>query len=121
MKKILLLLCLSIAGCNDYEYAVGSGENSPPVIDAEHIDELTSIEAFTGSSTTISILASDKDGDALVYSLLDNPDWVSMDGNVLTMKPLPGDVGTYQFKIIVSDGTASTEVNVSLTIQILMA
>ncbi|HDY8067688.1 TPA: hypothetical protein RQK90_004801, partial [Vibrio vulnificus] len=116
MKKLLLPLCLSILGCNN-DQSAEQDNNHPPVLDSVNREELSLVKVLTGRTTTISVLASDKDDDLLTYFLLDNPDWVSIDNNVLTIKPLSENLGTYQFKIIISDGTASTAVNVSLTVQ----
>ncbi|WP_207224052.1 hypothetical protein, partial [Vibrio vulnificus] len=72
MKKLLLPLCLSIAGCNDYNEYITKNNHAPT------IEALSTIKAVAGKTTKVSVTATDKDGDTLTYSLVNNPSWVSI-------------------------------------------
>ena len=63
-----------------------------------------------GETRTIDVahLFRDPDNEALTYSLEDAPDFVSIDGTVLTISPGFDDAGTYEVGVVASDGRLSS-------------
>ncbi|MEM7490426.1 MAG: carbohydrate-binding protein, partial [Pseudomonadota bacterium] len=63
-----------------------------------------------GEVKTIDVahLFRDPDLDALTYSLVDAPDFLSLDGTVLTARPDFDDAGTYEIGVVASDGQATS-------------
>ena len=85
---------------------VVEGANHPPVISG---DAATSVTATTNYSFTPA--ASDPDGDSLVFSITNRPEWLAFSTETGTLSGLPGvtQVGSYVNIILsVSDGTASS-------------
>ncbi|MEM8625249.1 MAG: carbohydrate-binding protein [Pseudomonadota bacterium] len=81
---------------------------------------LTGQEVPEGESRTIDVqhLFRDPDGDALSYSLVVAPDFVTIDGAVVTVAPDFDDAGTYEVGVVASDGQASSE-PASITYEVL--
>ncbi len=119
MKRTLLPLCLAITGCNDHEqYAAlidPSLINHAPVIEA-----LPPIKAVAGKTTKIKVVASDKDGDNLTYSIVNSPDWMSIENDVISITPSSEHAGKYTFKVKVSDGALTTQVDAPLVVNLPM-
>ncbi|UXX79906.1 right-handed parallel beta-helix repeat-containing protein [Reichenbachiella carrageenanivorans] len=74
-----------------------------------------------GEATQVNISASDADGDLLSFTIHEAPDFVTLtdhqDGTAqLVISSLPGDEGSYTFEVVVSDGQATDEQVVSLTV-----
>ena len=91
---------------------VGTG-NQPPTIDA-----IPNQTAMVGQQFSFSVSANDANGDSLVYFLDPSAPFganISSTG-VLTWTPNASDVGTVTFPIFVSDGTANTSVDITITV-----
>ncbi len=114
MKRFLLPLCLSIVGCNENKHVSGEVNNAPT------IKALSTINIAAGKSTTIDVIASDKDGDRLTYSLVNNPDWASIQDNIISIAPSHADIGQYVLTVKVSDGSLSAEMNTALNVNLPM-
>ncbi|AUW07457.1 Ig-like domain-containing protein [Vibrio campbellii] len=114
MKRLLLPLCLSIAGCNDYEEYITENNHAPT------IEALSTIKAVAGKTTKVSVTASDKDGDTLTYSLVSNPSWVSIQDNIISIAPSSANAGNHVFKVKVSDGVLTAEVDAALVVNLPM-
>ncbi|YCO02454.1 Ig-like domain-containing protein (plasmid) [Vibrio sp. VNB-15] len=108
MKRLLLPLCLSIAGCNDHDEYITENNHAPT------IEALSTIKAIVGKTTKVSVTATDKDGDALTYTLVNNPSWVSIQDNIISIAPSSAHAGNHVFKVKVSDGALSAEVDAAL-------
>ncbi|MEM6433273.1 MAG: peroxidase family protein [Cyanobacteria bacterium P01_D01_bin.115] len=89
------------------------GPNQAPVFDT-----VAPITATPGQTTTITLAATDPDGDPITYSLQGtNLPNSKLDGNGnLVFEPTPNQVGTYDFTVTASDGTTSVSQTVSLTV-----
>jgi hypothetical protein len=101
-----------IAACGD-DSAPASAATSPPVaanngqplIAGDAIDSVT-----TGSTFSFVPSATDPDGSALTFTIVNQPSWAEFDGwtGRLSGTPGVGDVGTYRdITITVSDGTSA--------------
>lgn len=74
--------------------------NRPPVISSTPANKVK-----VGQLYRYEILASDPDGDQLIYqtsTIL--PSWLSMSGNVISGTPSDADIGVYTIVVVVSDG-----------------
>ncbi|WP_274877327.1 Ig-like domain-containing protein [Vibrio harveyi] len=89
--------------------------NHAPVIEA-----LPPIKAVAGKTTKIKVVASDKDGDNLTYSIVNSPDWISIENNVISITPSSEHAGKYTFKVKVSDGALTTQVDAPLVVNLPM-
>ena len=79
--------------------------NNPPVISGSPIDRTIQDQAYTFTP-----VASDADGDTLVFSISNQPSWASFDTDTGTLSGTPSvtDIGTaLSVSISVSDGQAS--------------
>ncbi len=89
--------------------------NSPPSISGT-----PSPSVETGTEYNFIPVAVDPDGDALMFSINNKPDWASFDagnGQVFGM-PMPGNEGTYSdIEISVSDGEHSTALMFAITVR----
>ncbi|PSV17130.1 hypothetical protein C0W59_03210 [Photobacterium kishitanii] len=92
-------------GCNENNH-VPDEINHAPMLEA-----LSTINIAAGKSTTVDVIASDKDGDALTYSLVNKPDWVSIQDSIISIAPSHADIGQYVLNVKVSDGSLSAEMN----------
>lgn len=112
MIRILnIFLFLLLSGCGGDEASSSDITNRAPTINT-----LAMITAMEGKLTTVQVFASDQDNDDLVYSLLNHPSWVSIKGNMIFIRPSSEHVGSYTFKVQVSDGFLSDETNVNLVV-----
>ncbi len=104
-------LCLSLSACSSDDDAQ---VNTAPVFDAAPLSNtlIEVDESYSGS-----LMASDEDGDSLVFSKQSGPDWFSVaaDGSI-TSTHQDGDIGDYQAVVVVSDGENSSAVSLSLTV-----
>ncbi|ELV8773643.1 hypothetical protein QNE60_005002, partial [Vibrio harveyi] len=87
---------------------------------APTITPLPTIKAVAGKVAIVDVTASDKDGDSLTYSLLNNPSWVSINGKTITINPTSVHTGNHQFKVRVSDGSLTSEVDAVLVVNLPM-
>ncbi|MBE0696853.1 MAG: putative Ig domain-containing protein, partial [Anaerolineaceae bacterium] len=87
--------------------------NRPPVISGPS-------EQFTpvGSAYSFTPLASDPDGDALIFSVFNLPSWLSFTASTGSLNGTPGNgnTGVYTITIAVSDGMASALYTFTLTV-----
>ncbi|WDG10038.1 putative Ig domain-containing protein [Vibrio campbellii] len=114
MNKLFLGACISLSlmGCNSENTSVQNNEEPS-------FQGLEKITAIIGTPTTSKIHAYDNDGDKLVFSLSEQPNWVSISKEgLLTANPTQADVGDYQFKVIVSDGFVAKEAVVSISVEL---
>ena len=101
---------------------VGGSSNSSSVVSATTnnnlpvITDLTNRSAPYGTTTTITITATDIDGDPLSYTILQKPSFATFTSNsgntaTLTLNPSSGDQGNYNnIQIIVNDNNGGTDI-----------
>ncbi|MCA9402166.1 MAG: tandem-95 repeat protein [Candidatus Omnitrophica bacterium] len=85
--------------------------NRPPVLDPlgnQSIDE-----GETGEGT---LTAADPDGDSLTFSIINQPAWLTLNGDMVSAAPGFDDAGIYTVTVIVSDGEFTDEETVMLTV-----
>ena len=104
--SIVLTGCLEQSGSQSgfAERAAPTGNNAPTISG----DPVTAIDH--GSAYSFTPIASDPDGDALVFSVKNRPSWADFDNTTgeLFGQPTEGDVGTYaSIEVSVSDGKAT--------------
>ena len=91
--------------------------NRAPTLAA--IDPIT---VMPGGVFTLPLIAQDPDGDAIAFSLIAQdgssslPTGAISSSGVLTFRPTPSQVGTYQFDVIASDGVLEATRSVSLNV-----
>ncbi len=96
---LVAALFLIVAGCGE-DSPSGSNGNNDPVIETIVVSPDT---VFQDDTTSVSVTASDADGDSLTYSYFPSGGSVSGTGpNVLWVAP--GDVGGYTLLATVNDG-----------------
>jgi hypothetical protein len=90
-----------------------SSGNTPPTIDP--ISDQTVTE---GDSATVSVSASDDDGDAVSLSV-NGPDFVSLSNGELTVAPQSGDAANspYTVEVTADDGTDTTTASFQVTVE----
>ncbi|MCU0720662.1 MAG: Ig-like domain-containing protein [Pirellula sp.] len=80
------------------------------------------ITVMPGGVFTVQLIAQDPDGDAIAFSLIANdgssslPNGAISSSGVLTFRPTPSQVGSYQFNVIASDGVLEATRSVSLNV-----
>jgi len=87
------------------------GGNAAPTIDP--IADQTITE---GESTTVPVSTDDADGDSVSLSV-SGPDFVTLDGDTITIAPESGDAGTYTVDVTADDGTTATTETFQLTVE----
>lgn len=80
-------------GCNDYDEYITEINHGPT------IEALSTIKAIAGKTTKVSVTATDKDGDALTYTLVNNPSWVSIQDNIISIAPSSAHAGIQASKM----------------------
>ncbi|NLS14509.1 hypothetical protein HGP28_16725 [Vibrio sp. SM6] len=80
------------------------------------IEPVAPITASAHSPTHTEIRASDADGDALTYQLIDHPEWVTLEGSTLVATPSWEHEGQHTFAISVSDGSLSDQTPITLDV-----
>lgn len=88
--------------------------NLPPSIQI-----IPSLSVDTDATLNYRIKADDPNDDALVFSLINNPDWVTIDSEsgMLTASPSIWDDGTYHFDVLVSDGELESQREATLMVK----
>ncbi|MGZ9899180.1 Ig-like domain-containing protein [Shewanella gaetbuli] len=83
----------------------------PPANNAPVFDAVVDFTSFSGSNFSYQILASDVDGDSLSYELVNAPLWMNVDATTgeISGYLVKADVGSYAFKVLISDGTDIVE------------
>lgn len=110
-------------------HPVGSGINEPAgyspdtvgVVQPNNVPTWTSIpsqELNEGQTTTVDLTpyAFDNDGDAITFSLVNPPSWVTIAGPVVTIAPQDGNEGLYTITARASDGIAATNTTFSVLV-----
>ncbi|VGO19245.1 Choline-sulfatase [Pontiella sulfatireligans] len=96
------------AGAVFYEKTSGAA-NTPPTFGSDPIEEAGAYvdTAYTGS--TLASHASDGDLDAMTFSIVSGPSWLTVapSTGALAGTPLATDLGSNSWKVSVSDGTAT--------------
>ncbi|MEF1337284.1 Ig-like domain-containing protein, partial [Vibrio rotiferianus] len=83
-------------------------DNNAPIVQS-----IAPLTAFTDQTLEYQVIASDRDGDRLSFSLNNSPEFVSItQSGVLTFAPTPVHEGNHQFDVTVSDGKLSTKTTV---------
>src|SRR5690606_7245286 len=102
---------VSVSNSPGYPYAILNAitieeypGNAPPVI-ASVADKSVAV----GETVSITLSATDADGDPLTFSVTDGPSFISLEGlgdttAVLQVSPQAGDEGNYNIQVNVSDG-----------------
>jgi hypothetical protein len=86
-------------------------KNFPPEMDP--IADQTVLE---GNPLSVSITATDPDGDEVVITLDSAPNFVSIQNDVLLATPQAGDVGTYEISVSATDGVLRDNETFTLTV-----
>ncbi len=88
-----------------------SGTNAAPVITTE------SISGQEGIALETMLRATDEDGDAITFALVEGPEWLQIStSGAVTGMPGGSDIGDGSITVSASDGEATTEANVDLKI-----
>lgn len=87
--------------------------NLPPSISV-----IPTISVETDKVATYRVRADDPNQDAITFSLINHPEWASIDAEtgVITVSPKTWDSGTYAFDVVASDGELTSERNVSVVV-----
>ena len=92
--------------------ALSNQVNNPPIVDALSDVFMDASE----DSRTITVNASDADGDPLTYSASATTGTVSFSGNRLTIDPAQGFLGTFEVVVTVSDGAIQAVRNFNVSV-----
>lgn len=100
-----------------YELDQDGSSNLAPILDL-----VAPIKVTEGEASQVNLLASDPDEDLLSYTISEAPDFVTLidqqDGTAqLVISSAAGDEGDYSFTVVVSDGQATDEQVVLLTVE----
>ena len=102
----LIALLIALGGCGGGGGGgAGDESNTAPTISGEPAGHVRSGKAYGFLPS-----ASDPDGDTLIYSISNKPDWANFNPQTgeLSGEPSPGDIHLYaDIRISVSDGNAS--------------
>ena len=91
---------------------VANTANSVPVIYSSNLVSVTQNQTVNRS-----LSATDADGDSLVWALSSPYDWVTLNGNTLTVDPdLTVDAAVYQVVVSVTDGQATVNQTIFITV-----
>ena len=94
-----------------YEYRAGTTTNWAPVLDSEP-DRTVAVN----ESLSITLSASDADGDSLTYSATGLPDGATFSGQSFAWTPTTDQAGTYDVTFRVTDGQLSDSETVTITV-----
>jgi len=96
---------------NDAEYTILENfiNHSPQFPLSQLVDTLG-----IGYNYNYELIASDSDGDTLVYFMENNPDWVAINNGQLIIEPQ--EEGIFSFSVIVSDGELSDNLECIITV-----
>ncbi len=103
----------AVAWLNEARTAFGISLNSPPVANNQ------SVTTNQGSPATITLAASDPDGNPLTYAIVSVPSHGALSGTLpaVTYTPSPSFSGADSFTFTASDGTATSNVaTVTITV-----
>nr|WP_241214353.1 DUF4092 domain-containing protein [Vibrio alfacsensis] len=88
-------------------------DNEAPVV-----APIAKIDAIAGQIFAYRVQASDIDGDAISYALIEAPSWVTIDAEgIMDITPETSISGNFTFKVVVSDGDLTTETGVTITVR----
>lgn len=120
-------LALAAAGALLVACGGGGGEPSsnppPPANRAPTISVASSFDVLVGQAVTVTPNASDPDGDALTFSISNQPQWTSFSAQTGVLSGTPGasDVGVFNVTITVSDGKAQASDQAGITVSAAVA
>ncbi len=92
---------------------VGATNTSPD------FETIPPIEVFPGDQIQVPLIASDADGDQVVFALIDDgqaPNVRLLPGGILDVQPLKEHVGTHQIKLSATDGSQLVEQTVTIEV-----
>ncbi len=107
---IVIVILGLIVGCGEEEPS-----NNPPVINSF---TASSTEVLAGSEVTITMLATDPDGDVLTYTYQRTDGVITGIGNMVTWVA-PSSEGDYIITVAVSDGKLNTQDSITITVVLL--
>ncbi len=92
----------------------------PDLVNHAPTIQAASAAVVSGNTSNLQIVASDKNkDDVLEYSLIDAPEWASIDSTgLITMTPDDSAVGSHQFRVSVSDGVFNVDAQVDVQVNI---
>lgn len=89
----------------------------PDLINHAPTVEAANVTATAGTETQLQVKAADKDGDAIQYSLENQPTWAKIDDKgVLTLTPGIEHLGNHQINVLVSDGSLGAKAAISVNV-----
>jgi len=100
---------------DDSVYWSDYNRQQSPSNNAPQISPITTINRYENNLVTITVGASDSDGDYIFYSINDAYKFNKL-GNVFNWQTQTGDAGNYTFIITASDGISKTSLPVSVNI-----
>ena len=109
MKKLILALSVSlvISGCND----TGTENHSPILVGSPQTTTVVN------TLYEFKPLATDADGDLLLFSVENKPQWAQFDASNGYLTGTPDDIGQYaDIRISVTDGELTTSLQFSLSV-----
>ncbi len=77
---------------------------------------LSPVQLAEGATQTVSLMATDPDGDTLTYSLVTPPSFATVSGATLTLSPDYASAGSWTLTVRVSDGQASADATLSVAV-----
>lgn len=88
-------------------------KNEPPVITSTPL-----LAVNEDNNYNYTLIATDNDGDALTYTAVENPSWLTFSAStrMLTGKPTNSEVGIHSVKLRVSDGKVAVDQNFEITV-----
>ena len=116
-------LAWRIQGLDTYDMNDWQVDNIKVLVGAApEIDAIEAQTAFIGQQTDIVVHATDSDGDDLIFSLVDAPEFMSIealsaDAAVIHANPEAADWGTYMIKVAVTDEVFNVSTSFDLTVQ----
>lgn len=101
----------------DYQYGQSSFSTSgPPPNESPTITSDNAVSCTTGTSITYTISAEDPDGDNVTFSANALPDWITLDGETLTLNSTT-ESSDIEVKIIATDGKEGADtLNLAVTV-----
>ncbi|UKA05067.1 putative Ig domain-containing protein [Photobacterium damselae subsp. damselae] len=118
---------LNDEGLHEIEITVSNGKEivvkhiKLSISDSNHIPTIAAIsnqKVIAGQLLFVAVMAQDKDHDALTYTLINAPTWMSINSKTgaVTGHPTKNDLGSQAIVVKVSDGKAEAEIHFSVEV-----
>ncbi len=120
-STLLIKPALSDVGTHDIGiYADANGKRAVDVFKITILEEIIdaapvisaipNVSMFDSHTRAVTVTASDREGDTITLSLQSAPDFVTLSGNIIAIKPAKTDIGTYTVTVqAVANGKSDTQ------------